>query len=257
MSHTSIHVLINRKNYELDNPVQTGASLKKLAGILLEDTLFLERPGGDDEVIANDAEVTLRNGAHLHSAPPANYGSGQETVSIHINRKPYRVEPLQTGTSLKKMAGIPLEDTLFLEHPGGDDEVIANDAKVTLRGAHLHSAPPANYGDGGMQQEFIQPDGWKFLVYPEIKLPEVYRPTTVRLLVKLPPLFPEARPDMFWVSPAVTVGGTAPKGTTQEVLLGESWQRFSWHLADGAWRAGVSTLEDFLRSSRARFARRD
>ncbi len=255
MKTVSIH--INRKQYNVE-PGQTGGSLKELACIPLEDTLFLEHPGGDDEVIPNDKEVTLRNGAQLHSAPPANYGYGQETVSIHINRKPYRVETLQTGASLKKLAGIPLEDTFFLEHPAGDDEVIANDARVTLHnGAQLHSAPPATYGDSGAPQELLQPDGWRFLVYPEFKLPDAYRPVGVRLLVKLPPLFPEARPDMFWISPAVTIGGSAPQGTTQEVVLGESWQRFSWHLADGAWKAGVSTLEDFLRCIRARFAGRD
>ena len=30
-----IHIFINKKKYELENPVQTGASLKQLAGIAL------------------------------------------------------------------------------------------------------------------------------------------------------------------------------------------------------------------------------
>jgi hypothetical protein len=68
-----IHVFINKTKYELDNPVQTGASLKQLANIKPEDVLFLQAHG-EDQVISNDATVTLKNGDHLHSQPPADYG---------------------------------------------------------------------------------------------------------------------------------------------------------------------------------------
>src|SRR5260370_37304018 len=70
-----IHIFINKKKYEIDDPVQTGASLKNLAGIPLNDVLFLQRPG-EDEVIPNDKKVTLENGDHFHSQPPADYGWG-------------------------------------------------------------------------------------------------------------------------------------------------------------------------------------
>jgi hypothetical protein len=63
-----IHIFINKKKYEIDNPIQTGASLKNLAGIPLSDVLFLQRPG-EDEVIPNDTKITLKNGDHLHSQP--------------------------------------------------------------------------------------------------------------------------------------------------------------------------------------------
>src|SRR3954453_8135520 len=36
-----IHVFINKTKYELDDSVQNGASLKRLANIKLEDVLFL------------------------------------------------------------------------------------------------------------------------------------------------------------------------------------------------------------------------
>lgn len=71
--HHQIHVFINKTKYELDNIVQTGAVLKHLAGIPLSDVLFLQRRD-EDEVIANDTKVTLKNGDHLHSQPPADYG---------------------------------------------------------------------------------------------------------------------------------------------------------------------------------------
>ena len=71
-----IHVFINKRKYELDCPLQTGASLKRLGNIPLQDVLFLQARG-DDEVIANDAKVTLKKGDHLHSQPPADYGFGE------------------------------------------------------------------------------------------------------------------------------------------------------------------------------------
>lgn len=184
-------------------------------------------------------------------------------VHIVINRKPYELrDPVQTGQTLKTLAGIPLTDILFLEQPG-DDLVVANDAKITLHnGARLHSQPPADYGDEqrhGEVKELRQPDGSTFKIYRDFRLPPEFRPDRVDLLVKLPPTFPDAAPDMFWVHPhvAVVATGGSPKGTSTESLLGQPWQRFSWHLAAGAWRAGISDIRDFLRCVIGRFERRD
>src|SRR5258708_13573698 len=73
MQEHPIHIFINKKKYEIDNPIQTGASLKNLASIPLNDVLFLQRPR-EDEVIPNDKNIPLKNGDHLHSQPPADYG---------------------------------------------------------------------------------------------------------------------------------------------------------------------------------------
>ena len=40
-----IHVFINKRKYELDGPLQTGASLKRLGNIPLQDVLFLQARG--------------------------------------------------------------------------------------------------------------------------------------------------------------------------------------------------------------------
>jgi hypothetical protein len=191
-----IHIFINKKKYELNNPVQTGASLKNLAGIPLNDVLFLQRPG-EDEVIPNDTKITLKNGDHLHSQPPANYG---------------------LGAALLVGAGLSPEQAVL--HP--------------------------------------EPSGWQFLVISDFELPGGFQPNRVELLVKLPPGFPDAAPDMFWIHPEVrTPAGTIPRSTSNEHLLGKNWQRFSWHLAPGAWKPGISELRDFLRCIYSRFLRMD
>lgn len=189
-------------------------------------------------------------------------------VHVVINQKPYEfADSDQTGRSLKERAGIPLADVLFRNLPR-EDEVIKDDTKVTLKnGDRFHSAPPADYGQTSIDAEavgaeqfdlLLQPNGWKLLVVRDYPIPEGFSSSAVRLLVKLPPMFPDAAPDMFWVQPHVrTSTGSAPQGTTTEVILGEQWQRFSWHLTPGAWRPGTSTLRDFMRSVRARFERRN
>lgn len=194
--HQPIHIFINKRKFDLGNPVQTGASLKQLAGIPLQDVLFLQSRG-DDEVIANDASVTLKNGDHLHSQPPADYGLGDADL---------------------REAGI-------------------DSTRITIH---------------------KQPGGWSFLVISGYQLPGGFQPGGVDLLVKLPPGFPDAQPDMFWVHPAVkTAFGTLPRATCIEQLLGKDWQRFSWHLSAGAWQPGVSTLRDFMRCIAARLLRKD
>jgi hypothetical protein len=191
-----IHIFINKKKYEIDDPVQTGASLKNLAGIPLNDVLFLQRPG-EDEVIPNHAKITLKNGEHFHSQPPADYG---------------------LGVALLEEAGIPLDR------------------------ATLHN----------------EAGGWVFVVISNYELPAGFVPNRVDLLVKLPPGFPDSAPDMFWVHPDVRApNGAIPKATSPERLLGKNWQRFSWHLAAGAWKPGVSELRDFLRCIYSRFLRLD
>lgn len=191
-----IQIFINKKKFEIDNPVQTGASLKNLAGIPLNDVLFLQR-SGEDEVIPNETKITLKNGDHLHSQPPADYGLEAALISA---------------------AGIPAERAV------------------------LHSGA----------------DGWQFLVISDFELPKGFEPNRVELLIKLPPGFPDAAPDMFWVYPPVrTAAGNVPRATSNEHLLGKNWQRFSWHLAAGAWKPGVSELRDFLRCIHSRFLRMD
>lgn len=184
-------------------------------------------------------------------------------IEAFIDRKKFELtDPVQTGRSLKELAGIPLNDVLFLDQPH-DDLVINNDTIITLQnGAHLHSQPAADYGDEqryATVEHYPQPDGWTFAIYRGFRIPVEYRPDRVDVLVKLPPTFPDAAPDCFFVSPAIslTANGASPRGTRQVTILNQSWQQFSWHLKPGAWRPGVSELRDFLRCIQGRFERRD
>ncbi len=265
----SFHVFIDQTEVSFEERAQTGHALKLKAGLPTDRPLFVE-PSNQVEgescgPLADDAEVDeVEDEEVLQLENGQRFWSRHRGITVTINRVDYRFdERVQTGRSLKERASIALGDVLFRQRPH-EDEVIANDTTVKLKRRDcFHSAPPADYGSPDLDQASVgfasfeivpQPEDWSFLIINDYPVPGAYSPAAVRLLVKLPPTFPDAAPDMFWVSPEVkTSAGAAPQGTTSEPLLGTSWQRFSWHLLPNAWRPGVSTLRDFLRTVRTRF----
>ncbi len=72
-------------------------------------------------------------------------------------------------------------------------------------------------------------------------------PVASDLLIRLPPGFPDAGPDMFWLSPGVTTaaGGVIPGTEQTENYLGRQWQRWSRHIG-GQWRPGIDNLDTYL-----------
>lgn len=277
-SHPQVRIFINRAPFLFDHAETTGRAVKERAGIPLDHALCVERGHrhSHDEcdcdrkdraeelvLVADEKAVTLQDNEHFWSVAPAMPG-----VTVTINHKEYAfADPHQTGRSLKERAGIPLTDVMFLDRPR-EDEVVTSDTKITLEcGQRFHSEPPANYGGPAIDAASVgferfevlpQPNDWTFLVVHDYPVPAGFVPNVVRLLVKLPPLFPDAAPDMFWLSPQVrTASGTMPQGTSVEPLLDAQWQRFSWHLQTGAWQPGTSTLRDFMRCVRARLEKRN
>jgi hypothetical protein len=258
-----IEITVNCVQYTLPVSIHTGRALKALAKLPSDHILErLEETGAVVEIL-DDQELRLDTGDQLVAR-----ARGNRIVLVLINRKPYLFDdPHQTGHSLKQRAGIPAGDTLFLNRPK-EDEVIPDDLHIKLKtGERFHSAPPANYGHADVQDletgiegcEFLeQLDGWTWLRILDYPLNDGYEPAAATLLVKLPPTFPDAAPDMFWLFPAVkTAAGAAPQGTSALAMLGQEWQQFSWHLQPGAWIPGTSTLRDYLRCVRARLEKRN
>ncbi len=234
-------------------PVQ---DLRSLLGLLAEEELILHR-GSEEIPLADDGQVELVEHDRLSCR------HRKRSVTVHINGTPYRFEDSrQTGQSLKERAGIDLRDALFQEEPGGESIIIANDQEVCLHpGQHFLSQPGADYGAPALYLALptgarlsSQADGWNHVILTKFQLSEVYKPNLIDVLVKLPPTFPDAQPDMFWASPRVTLAdGRQPQATSDESIGSETWQRFSWHLRPGVWKPGVSTFADFIRCIRSRF----
>lgn len=107
--------------------------------------------------------------------------------------------------------------------------------------------------------KFLEEQGWAFevqadgelinVVISNYELPAGYSVSETDLLLRLPAGFPDARPDMFWLSPPVSydAGGVPPGSEQREEYLGRSWQRWSRHLGERDWRPGIDNLQSYVR----------
>ncbi len=195
-------------------------------------------------------------------------------VPIEIDKKPYEApKPEMRGDELKALASVPGDYQLFLDTPPGqgDDLLIPNDFVVQLKpGMKFHSVPPGNVGGGShtgfplLDQDIEQlqelgyrvrihpePGEWVILILEDFKLPPHYSKPSSALLIKVPPGYRAARPDMFWLEPDLRLkNGSVPAGGSTETILGAQWLRFSWH--PQSWHPEKDTLLTYLNFIRAR-----
>jgi hypothetical protein len=98
----------------------------------------------------------------------------------------------------------------------------------------------------GLAHEALVSDGMLCVVIPNDPLPPGLSGVPIDLLLRLPGTWPDGQPDMFWVSPAIQIGGRYPAAADYfEMYLGRQWQRWSRHL-NGGWNAG-DDLSTWLR----------
>jgi hypothetical protein len=109
----------------------------------------------------------------------------------------------------------------------------------------------ATYEDGGLTLLVIQGYG----------LPAGYSPASVDLLIQIPPGYPDAGLDMWWVFPSLTfsaTGGEAGGAQVRQAFAGytpepgRQWQRYSRH---PSWRVGIDELRTYLATIRSTFER--
>lgn len=111
----------------------------------------------------------------------------------------------------------------------------------------LRPSDEATLRDSGLRYEVAQDGGFVAVIIRDFPLPSGLAPRVTDLLVRLPPGFPDAGPDMFWVSPALHLpgGGGIPGTQAHESYLGSTWQRWSRHISN-QWRPGVDNLATYM-----------
>ena len=90
--------------------------------------------------------------------------------------------------------------------------------------------------------------GMTCVVLRDWPLPAGFNHSTVDLLVRLTPGYPDVAPDMWWFSPAVytAAGAALPNTGATGSYLGRQWQRWSRHLSADQWRSGIDGLESYV-----------
>lgn len=99
---------------------------------------------------------------------------------------------------------------------------------------------------GGHQTELE--GGMTCVVLQAFRVPAGLNVSETDMLLRLPPGFPDAAPDMFWCDPAVrrADGAAIAQSDVTEPYLGRQWQRFSRHLTPGEWRPGLDSIDSFI-----------
>jgi hypothetical protein len=107
----------------------------------------------------------------------------------------------------------------------------------------------AYLADVGLRYDVVVDGGFPCLILFDYRLPAGYTAATTDLLIRLPPGFPDAAPDMWWCCPPIRVAATDEYPIASDVMepiLGRVWQRFSRHVSPGAWQPGRHSLGTFL-----------
>jgi Prokaryotic E2 family E len=99
----------------------------------------------------------------------------------------------------------------------------------------------------GLAYATVAEPGFTNLVISNFPLPPGLSTDKADVLFRLPLGFPDATPDMFWVSPALqtSAGNQIPGTEMTENHVGRSWQRWSRHIAV-QWRPGIDNLGTYL-----------
>jgi hypothetical protein len=84
-----------------------------------------------------------------------------------------------------------------------------------------------------------------------------YKPQSADLLIIVPNGYPNAKLDMFWTYPDVSLpNGSVPvKADVHQQFGGRNWQRWSRHIADGKWRPGVDNLRTYMATVKTELAK--
>lgn len=275
-------IIIDHKSVEFAPGLTTGQELINLAGLAANEQLLLERIGDVDILVTPQDAIILRGGEEfvLGDGSPVAEDNPCLKHPIHLNFNGHPVAPDKlfprakvTGAEIKQLdPNLKPSDQLVSDIDHLADEVIPDNLRLILqKHDKFITAPCGNVGDSGIEfnqltevkhtypeariEEF---GGQRYLVVPNCSITEHWNSDKVTVMVILPNGFPIAAPDMFWVMPHLALqDGRVPEGASQiEQHMDKSWQRFSWHMTEGAaaWRVGHSSMLTYLHFCMSRLA---
>lgn len=100
----------------------------------------------------------------------------------------------------------------------------------------------------GLAWEIVDQGKKRGVIVHDFAVPATYRPQTADLMIVIPPNYPTAELDMFWLSPPIErIDGRGLQKLVAQSLFGRSWQRWSRHRTGRSkWRPGVDCLATHL-----------
>jgi E2/UBC family protein E len=195
----------------------------------------------------------------------------RKKVVIFINDARYEApEAVLTGLEIKQLGNIPPENRLFKEVPGPRDDIAIGDTDVVeLRhGDRFYDLPRGVHG-GPSLVEALRPDleriqsdigpiiaspqvdGTLHVVIGPIRLPTGWSRPDGRILIVVPPGYPEQRPTGFFTETGLLAHGAQPRGSGLNQVGGEAWTYFCWNPA--TWNVATDGLWKYIKVMAERF----
>jgi hypothetical protein len=197
--------------------------------------------------------------------------SNDERLTILVNGRPHHVnKPHLTAEEIRALVNAPGDYEVWkvVRDPDPEGQLPVDDQQVTeavdiKSGDRFRVVPPGTFGASAVLTDAIRDaaevlesmghdvslhehGGQGVLLIAAYPLSRGWSKKSTRLLLILPPSYPAGKPDMFWVDRDLLLeGGAVPKQADHiEVILGESWRRFSWH--PSSWTPGVDDIRSYL-----------
>lgn len=257
----------------LRDPKPLARQIAEAKGVRIVEDYFVAAilTNGDIETLRPDEPYDLRE-------------RGAEKVIVVRSDRSFRLMidnadlewplPLISGFVVKSLAKLPDGYDLYQEVRGGkghdikiedcalinlDDlgleRFISIEAETTEGLASMPEADQAYLTQQGIEFEVVGDRSGAGVILKGFQLPEgVFDQTHVDLLIMLPPGYPDACPDMFYVLPwikALKTGRYPHAADVSHQFAGQTWQRWSRH--SQIWRPGVDGIQTMVARARNAF----
>lgn len=92
----------------------------------------------------------------------------------------------------------------------------------------------------------VKEDSEICIIFKDYQVPNnIWNCDKTDLLVVTHPTYPNAKMDMFWVDPPITLkSGAQAQAVSPETKCGRNWLRFSWHVQ--SWNPAHDNLITYL-----------
>ncbi|GAA2857952.1 hypothetical protein GGQ99_002348 [Aminobacter niigataensis] len=245
---------------ELDWPAESvsGGIIRKLGRIPSETPIYLERVGQPDRIIEDAEVIKISKGGieEFKTREPQVWKLNVQGKHIESRAPTITVVDALTTAGfdphmwiiILKVHGQPKKqlavgDTIDLRTPGIEKvRLIAKDVNngearpSMLREFPLLEGDETFLADTSPVWETTIEAGRRWLIIHGYPVPEGYTVSSVDLALLVPPNYPQAEIDMFYVDPPLRKisGGTIPCTEATEQIAGRSYQRWSRHRGPGS-----------------------
>lgn len=269
-SDRSYKLTINGTRVDWPAMQVTGKLIRLLGGIAAEQFIYFERQDEADQLLVDGDVVDLKaTGVEAFYSAAAVWTLNvqgvridwhEPTIAVHTAMEKAGFDTTQRWHIFLKVAGKPkeaveLNTVIDLRTPGIEK------LRLTPKDVHNGEAAQAvndfallESDEAYLDRHYVH---WKtvidaqrrWLVIHAYPLPAGYSVRKATLALEIPPTYPGAQIDMFYVCPPLTLpGGAAPGATETRVdVQGSSFQRWSRHRGEGhQWTPAVDNVVTHL-----------